>query len=190
MNFSKNLMVAWLTPIRTGTRSCMRIMDYFNFDRREDHECFIEGNLNDYFFIVNTHNPYKRLFSIYNFDITNSNTKLDFKTWSKKYISQITHNNNPQQIIITEILKNLSKKPDYIVKVESLYDDLMNLDFIKNDKSDSLEEIFKNYILTNRTFDPTLPFWKTEYDEKFADYVYENLKKDFDFFDYKKDSWK
>ena len=36
-----------------------------------------------------------------------------------------------KQIIITEILKNLSKKPDYIVKVESLYDDLMNLDFIK-----------------------------------------------------------
>lgn len=191
LNFSEKYKVNWFTPIRTASRACMPIMNHLNFDIISTHDEVLHGNFIENLLIMNVHNPYKRLFSIYNLYQEHNNVfGLSFDDWVKKNLNEVNeHNNNPHQFWLSTFYKNFPKKPDFIVKVESLYVDLKKIDFIdENDKE--IKKIFSEYIIENKCKDEKLPNWKSVYNEKFASFIFENFKEDFEIFGYERDSWK
>lgn len=181
-------MVSWFTPIRTATRSCNQIMDYFGFDINRNHDDNIVEDLSMCTFIMNVHNPYKRLFSIYNLHkYHNPDSEFEFQDWVSMTLEELNEKNNPQQISLFYYYKLFSKKPDYIVKVENLFYDLMKIQFINQNYSDKLKNIFDNYVLKNE-FEEGRD-WKSKYNENFSNLIYHKLRDDFEIFGYDKDSW-
>jgi hypothetical protein len=78
--------------------------------------------------------------------------------------------------------------PKYYVRYEFLEFDLKSLPIV-NDNLEMLEDVFKKYIKENR-FKTNIPHWKTYYNQDLADFVYDKLHKDFQLFNYERDSWK
>jgi hypothetical protein len=189
MNYSDKYKVLWATPIRTATRSCNPIQRYFGFDVVGIHKLEIPKNKGDYFFVLNTRNPYNRMISIYHlycihFQLVPNN----FNIWIRKMLDEEV-NFPPDKTSGYQIFlkKKITKTPDLLIRVESLYSDILKLPFF-DDNSDELSDIVNKNILTNRyssEYD-----CKEYYDQDLADYVYSYLEEDFVYFNYNKDSWK
>jgi hypothetical protein len=188
MNYSDKHKILWATPIRTATRSCTPIQKYFEFDVSGNHGLLIPDEKKDYFFIFNTRNPYIRMISIYHlycihFKVTPNN----FNEWIReKLYEEIKY---PTQTLNYEIFlsKKINKTPDLIVKVETLYSDILKIP-IFTDNSDELFNIVNSNILNNRYSSDYN--YKEHYDQDLANYVYSYLEEDFVYFNYNKDSWK
>lgn len=194
MNYSKKYKINWFTPIRTGTRATKKIMDYFKFEVSGVHDEHYNEETKDYEIIVNTHNPYKRLYSIFNLNKINIPESIfGFEFWIRNLCSGPripTEPPNPFQIYMSKYYYNFPKKPKHIVRVENFYEDLQKIDFIANDNSEELNEIFVNTILINRYISEENENWKSLYNQNFADFIYENFKDDFEIFGYDRNSWK
>jgi hypothetical protein len=188
MNYSDKYKVLWATPIRTATRSCAPIQKYFGFEISGKHGFQIPKGKEQYFFVLNTRNPYTRMISIYHLFCIHSNLiPNDFNNWiRKKLYEEIKHHG---QTLDYEFFlkKRITKIPDLLIRVENLYSDILKLPFFM-DNSDELFDIVNDNILKNgysSGYD-----YKEFYDQDLADYVYSYLEEDFVFFNYSKDSWK
>jgi hypothetical protein len=188
MNYSDKHRVLWATPKRTATRSCIPIQKHFGFEVVGQHELEIPKNKEDYFFVLNTRNPYIRMISIYHLFCNNFNLiPNDFNNWIReKLVEEIKY---PNQTLNYQIFlkRKISKTPDLIIKVENLYSDILKIP-IFTDNSDELFDIVNKNILTNgysSGYD-----YKEYYDQDLADYVYSYLEEDFVYFNYNKNSWK
>lgn len=188
MNYSDKHKVLWATPIRTATRACTPIQEYFEFDIIGKHDLQIPKGKEDYFFVLNTRNPYARMISIYrlyciHFKLVPNN----FKIWiTKKLDEEIKF---PKETLDYQIFlkKKIDKVPDLIIRLENLYSDILKLPFF-NDNSDELFDIVNDNIIKNvysSGYD-----YKEYYNQDLADYVYSYLEEDFVYFNYNKDSWK
>ena len=187
INYSDKHRVLWATPRRTATRSCIPIQKYFGFEVAGQHELEIPKDKEDYFFVLNTRNPYDRMISIYHlFCIDYNLIPNNFNNWIReKLVEEIKY---PNQTLNYQIfLKNkITKTPDLLIRLENLYSDILKLPFF-NDDSDALFDIVNYNILKNRYL--TVKNQKY-YDQDLADYVYSYLEEDFVYFNYNKDSWK
>ena len=188
MNYSETLKVIWATPIRTATRSCIPIQEFFGFDVVGDHGLEIPKNKEDYFFVFNTRNPYSRMISIYH--LYCKHVKLvpnNFNVWIRKKLEEevnFSHQTLDYQIFLK---KKITKTPDLIIRLENLYSDVLELPFFDNN-SDELFDIFNDNIIKNlysSGYD-----YNEYYNQDLADYVYSYLEEDFVYFNYNKDSWK
>ena len=188
MNYSDKYKVLWATPIRTATRSCKPIQKYFEFDVIGEHGLEIPKGKEDYFFVLNTRNPYIRMISIYHLFCIHSNSiPNDFNSWIRQKLYE--EKKFPGKTLDYEYLikKRITKTPDLLIRVESLYSDILKLPFFM-DNSDELFDIVNDNILNNgysSGYD-----YKEYYDQDLADYVYSYLEEDFVYFNYNKDSWK
>lgn len=186
MPYSDKLKVYWMFPMRTASRSCMSICRHFNFQETNVH--YLEGPLKpDYDLISNVRNPYSRLLSIYEiFCIHKKIQPNNFKSWVLG-----NHDKRLYQIDLYDTFSELNRIPTRFIRTEFLLEDLNELPFIKNEKSEEFQSILYENILNNhyRSEVFTEP-WQTYYDEELADAVYNSLKKDFDLFGYDKNSWK
>lgn len=167
-------------------------MDHFKFNQIQSHSEEIPPNCNDYFFIMNVHNPYKRIVSL--FEMIKKGERygaIIFEEWIKKIVHEFQKNNtNPNQIQLSKIFHNFEKKPDHFVRVENLYEDLLKIKFIEDKFNPELEQIFTEYILKNNYGERENDFWKNKYDKNLSDLVFDNFKNDFELFGYDKNSWK
>jgi hypothetical protein len=188
MNYSDKYKVLWATPIRTAARSCMPIQTYFEFDVIGEHGFQIPKGKEEYFFVLNTRNPYIRMISIYHLFCVHSNsTPNDFNSWIRQKLYE--EKKFPGKTLDYEYLikKRITKTPDLLIRVESLYSDILKLPFFM-DNSDELFDIVNDNILNNgysSGYD-----YKEYYDQDLSDYVYSYLEEDFVYFNYNKDSWK
>jgi hypothetical protein len=188
MNYSDNHKVLWATPKRTATRACIPIQQYFGFDKIGQHDLQIPKGKEDYFFVLNTRNPYTRMISIYhlfciNFELVPNN----FNIWIRKKLDEEV--NLPDKTLDYQIFlkKKIVKSPDLIIRLENLYSDILKLPFF-NENSDELFDIVNDNIIKNvysSGYD-----YKEYYNQDLADYVYSYLEEDFVYFNYNKDSWK
>lgn len=141
--------------------------------------CFFEGH-EDFTFISTIRNPYQQVFS--DFPKNGKQTKVDFKE----------HVERKFQLAKSDVYNfwNYSERfPDYILRVEKLYEDYLEIPFIKNSelaKSGGLKRI----IDSNPNKTPLNYSWKDFYDQNIADLVYYNTSSYFDLFKYDKNSWK
>ena len=84
MNYSDDLKVVWITPMRTGTRSSNALMQKLNFSGM-NHEIKIPKGKENYFVVINIRNPYSRLVSLYNmFKVSQKKMNYEFEDWIKK----------------------------------------------------------------------------------------------------------
>ena len=188
MNYSDIHKVIWATPIRTATRSCTPIQKYFGFEINGQHDLEIPKGKEDYFFVLNTRNPYNRMISIYHLYCTQFQlVPNNFKIWITKKLDEEV--NLPNQTLNYQIFlkKKITKTPNLIIRLENLYSDVLELPFFDNN-SDELFDIFNDNIIKNvysSGYD-----YKEYYNQDLADYVYSYLEEDFVYFNYNKDSWK
>ncbi len=90
----------------------------------------------------------------------------------------------------------MDKKFDKFIKVERLSDDLKTLSFI-DFSNPKIQDIWQRNILNNgythefkNIKNDVRTNWFDFYTEELADLVYNNLKEQFDLFDYERTSWK
>ena len=181
-------------PAKTASSLFSQIFDNYDFETYEvdremrfinkgfshSHDYPFFNNHERYQFICTTRNPYARLLSFYG-DMPYFNRSDFEKSLELHLFANHLH---------TEIIEIFNKrKPDIIIKFESLYEDLMKIPFIRNSsyiKSEKFTQLF-NSKPHYRGFDYD---WKDYYDKDLADLVYYNSLPLFDVFGYEKDSWK
>jgi len=205
MNYNDELKVVWITPTRTGTRSSGVIMSKLNFKNDIDkvqyggvvHGIGIPDGKDKYELIVNIRNPYSRMVSLYYLYLNNSKEfNQSFYRWVKSNLSFPDYNEN---FFISDSLKKLSKVPDLYVRMENFENDINSIWFVK-ENFNFLEQILKNSIEKN-DFDLDefqinvhgfikKESWKEYYNDEISEFVYEKMRREFDFFSYDKNSWK
>lgn len=169
MNISIENEVIWLAPERTATSITKKIFENYNFstkrkknnfepvnflDDKQSHENIIFEEYKNFKIITNIRNPYDRVFGCYNkFYLEKPLMKISrdvkekFNTWIEK-----TFLNHGYEVFLNKFysddLNYLNKwtfediNPDYIIKTESIYEDLLKLPFINSDSSEDKQFIF------------------------------------------------
>jgi hypothetical protein len=114
-----------------------------------------------------------------------------FKLWIKDVLDDSKIKHNMSTVYLDQLINSLPKKPDVFVKIESLNEDLKKLWFIK-ENMDLLVSDFDSQINENQyvnEYREHIP-WQNFYNQELADFVYQKTQKQFEMFNYEKDSWK
>ncbi len=193
MNYSDDLKVVWITPMRTGTRSSNALMQKLNFSGI-NHEIKIPKGKENYFVVINIRNPYSRLVSLYNmFKVSQKKMNYEFEDWIKK--DHFVLMDKDYDIFISDRIKKLNTKPSFLVRMESFVEDILSLDFIR-DNYELLKEDIEENILKNRYENDYVPlgsqkkFWKEYYTDELAEMVQYKMKNEFEYLNYNLNSWK
>ena len=194
MAHSETLNVFWFNPMRAATRSTKEIQLFLNFTDSGNHD---EPNKkhNGFYFVSNIRNPYSRVVSLFYFIFRTDNRDIDnFKLFVKKKIWEERNLESPPnlQLNLNKIFEKFGRNPDYLVKTENIYDDIMDLPFIKEKTNPDFLRLMDEKIRKNNYFQEygRKPYWKEHYDEDTANILYEYLEKDFILGNYDKNSWK
>lgn len=194
MAYSDTLKVFWFNPMRTASRSTKEIQIHLGFKDPGAHYPPTE-KYKEYYIVSGFRNPYSRFVSIFHFIFDRETRTTDeFKAFAKKKIWEEKNliNRPNYQLNLSDIFEYQKFKPQYLVRVENLYEDIMNLWFVKEKKDDKLLEIMDSYVNTNNFHHEQgpRPSWQEHYDEETANLVYDFFIKDFELGGYDKNSWK
>jgi hypothetical protein len=195
MKYNDNLKVAWATPMRTATRSCIPIQKILNFDDLyENHIMTFDKGKEDYYLVLNIRHPYSRLVSLFKLFCIHKNKKFEieiFSKWIKSALDKKNEHLNYYTVYLDHLLSEIPKEPDVYIRTEFLESDLKELWFVK-ENMDLLEDCFTNNIVNNpfkNEYTDYIP-WQSFYDQDLADFVYSRLENQFKIFNYNKDYWK
>ena len=195
MNYSDELSVIWITPMRTATRTCGELQKIYNFDVSSHHGNNIPKNKSNYTLIFNIRNPYSRLVSLFRIFLHHTKEySVKFEPWVKMVTDKDFKSNSSlmgYDFFLDKIINGLDKKPDYCVRVEFLEQDLKNLPFVRDNIS-NLDEYFKTQINYNgyeNEFGDSNN-WQSMYTQELADLIYSRREEEFKLFNYNKDYWK
>lgn len=198
MNYSDKHKICWVTPMRTATRSCTKIQNFFEFDSSAGHDVINYEDKKEYDIIFNIRSPYPRIVSLFKIFCFHHNTyNTDFNLWLQMVTDDIHRQANfGYNIHLDDIMKKIHKPPTYFVKVEYLEDDLKKIPLIKNNLS-FLNDIFENEIRRNgysfefSRYSEKMNFpWQSYYNQKTADLVFTATENQFEIFNYNRDFWK
>lgn len=190
MPFSEELRYYWFTPMRTGSRSCSKISEFFNF-KFHGHSMKISESHENFSVILNVRHPYTRLVSLYNQACFNFGWKNNnFEEW---LIRNLNSEIDYHQIFIEQLIKkNIPQKINHFVKLENLENDLLKIPFISREK-ENLEKIFNEHIRKNlyenmleKVGQVEMNPWMSFYNRKLLDLVYDKLRLQFEIFNYNK----
>lgn len=192
----------WLPP-KTATHTVSWIFGHFDFNSffwndnnfvsvREDfvhfsHEYNYPPNHQDLSFICTFRNPYERIFSFFKMrnnktmkfqvdEFTNP-TKDEFKNFFDKELKKENFEARFKP-------KFHVRKPDYLIRTETFYEDLLAIPFIKNSKlyeCGILQEMCEKKI--NKTFTSNFDEYM---DNEMKDWIYTNYKDEFELGNYKR----
>jgi len=203
VTYSEKEKMILILPPKTGTIHAAFMFNHFDFTTKlyelETEELLVDYNyvmnhhgvkfsdkFKDYSVILTARNPYAILVSEYYQEIKN---KFDDDKPTKTFKEYFSNNLNSNDFFH----KNgffFKKTPDYLLRVESLYHDYIQIPFVRNsklNKSGLLYELCNKKLHSNKNNNKSLEEY---YTEDMADYVYTNLKSYFDLASYHKDSWK
>lgn len=193
MPHSDKLQYYWFTPMRTGSRSCSHILRYFGFENL-GHQLKIHEERKHFSIILNVRHPFTRLVSLYNLNCLWEQCANDkFEEWAKNYLTA-WYPKLEFQIFLRELLNERWQSKLQLVKLESFQSDLMKIPFVHSEY-ENLKEVIENNIEENKyinEFDSRLITkkpWQEFYNQELINFVYENLKYQFDFFSYNPDYW-
>lgn len=200
INISDKYRTFVWTPERTGSNHFTNIIKRLGFKTHvfEDNKlveieslhlsshCKFFDNHWDYSFILSTRNPYSHSVSF------GGGGYLDFTPENQELVRERMENEFQFPLIKGNCCNCFHiRPPDYFVRLESLYDDYLNIPFIKDHQinlSGELEKMCKEKVNSSPATDNN--YWKKFYDQDMADLVYYNNIKSFELFGYDKNSWK
>ena len=180
--------IYWYTPARTGSRTIAEVLEKLDFESVRNHNYYPNARKDGFFQIWSVRNPYSRLVSLYNQKRQPPHyEKNDFEVWLKNKLKN-------DYLITKQDWDNLyvykqKDKPDMIVRMENFKNDLLQVDFIKENFNYQTNSIFGIDLETNRyslKIENNRKFYDF-YNEELVDLVYENLKHEFELFGYNKD---
>lgn len=203
MNISQEHRMIWLAPERCATQITKKILSNYNFsfavpslqddnpnfqEKRHFHSNIVDEPYTDFQIILNIRNPYDLVFSFYvnNFSskpITkdSKNVKENFNKWvNKAFLNHGYHVflcplYNEKDFLFNKWDFKDDKKIDFVLKVETLYDDIIKIPFIK-DTSDTIKEEIKYLIQNNGFFNKRYFKFNELYDFRSAQLVYHFFK--------------
>ena len=194
MSYSDKFKVVWLNPMRIGTRSCISIQKRLGFEECGSHNFIIPKEREGYQIVINIRNPYSRIVSLYKLNRIWEHREFnikDFEPWVRDALDDAKIRLNISTIHLDLLINQLPKKPDLYVKIERFDEDLKKLWFIQ-DNLDLLKSDFEIQINENQyinEYNSNIP-WQNFYNLELANFVYEKTQKQFNMFNYEKDSWK
>jgi hypothetical protein len=154
-----------------------------------NHRCLLFNGHENYKVLAAIRNPYSKFFSEFTFTskpekilLTEKNIERFTEFLEDKFSSDFLVRENCCDFFV--------RTPDYVVRVENLYEDYSKIPFIiESDyfKSGKLKEKTKVRVNVSNE-DESL--WKKFYTKNTADLVYYRMPRYFDLFGYDKNSWK
>jgi hypothetical protein len=82
------------------------------------------------------------------------------------------------------------RKPDYIIRVESMLDDYLKIPHVKHTEYYKSGELEKDCLIKKNSSDYTNFDWRSLYNQNIADMVYYNYAQVFELGGYDRNSWK
>jgi len=169
MNVNHEHKIIWWAPERCGTKALAHVFSKLGFEfytnismyekklksDYQSHEIQIPESLSDYQIIFSTRNPYDRVLSLFtNFTNVGKNSlymKGNENVFIQKYEVFLNElfsysNNKIEKPILKNYIQKYSmdgKGPDFIVRLESMVEDLSKFDFVKN------SELWKSGYITD-----------------------------------------
>jgi hypothetical protein len=182
-NISEKYKFQWVAPERTGSRKVAEILSYYGFTH-EGRKIFNNGTFHHshyyteeqkhdgYKLIVSTRNPYSRAHSLFRnyFNTKKNSDKYDFKSY-------LLNMSDAMKGLLTKPI--LAQKPDYIIRLENMREDLMKLPFIFDVLNENQLSLLTQH---GKQIEP----WEDFYDEEGKEIVYNLIRNHFDFFGYEK----
>lgn len=192
MYISDEYKVQWWLPPRTGSRMTKSILLKLDFEERWGHHtCFGDSTYDVY---INIRNPYAITVSYYHLrqsDIRQRDNPETFEEFVRKFKGEYLNFKNYHLLDYLQALKERKLQPTKIIRQEHLFEDLLSIDFIKNNQhrlETQIAYLEEGSTPWRKYYDST-PY-NEYYTQELADIIYENRKKFFDFGRYDKDSWK
>lgn len=181
-NISEKYKFVWVAPSRTGSRTVSEILTYYDFKfngfpvflyngYRYTHISPNVEQFSDYKIICSARNPYSRVYSHFK----NYGHHQPEKT-KENFRNYVFGNEWVENNLLEPILK---KRPDYIIRIEHIKEDLMKIPFI----FDKLTHRQLDLLLLHDVVDET---WRTYYDDEMKEKVYQSFRNHFDYWGYEK----
>lgn len=200
MYVNKELNVEWWLPPRTASRMTAEIIRLLGFEV-DGHHHLIYDEVSNRKIILNVRNPYSIMVSRYRQFYNEHNLKReDFKLdtffgFINSFIHWVNNSSSTYRFYRhPEILTKANRKPDIVIRYETFVDDILSIDFIKDNVEKIPHQIEKlhngkSHWPDNSDLKITGPYYEF-YDQECADLVYNHYEHLFIFDGYEKDSWK
>ncbi len=184
-NVSEKYKFIWVAPERTGSRKVAEVLTYYGFQNNGtrvfevgnyafNHYYTPDEKYEDYKIVCNTRNPYSRVYSLFK-NFYGKSLKKD-KDSLKSFLVNNLVSGEMVKMVMNPIL---SKKPDYVIRLEHMSEDLLKLPFI----SDVLTEEQVRMISSHGK---EIEEWEQYYDLESKNIVYSYCKDHFIFGGYEK----
>jgi hypothetical protein len=183
-NISEKYKFQWIAPERTGSRKLSEILTYygftwngekvFNYGTYKYSHRTDQNNYQDYKVICSARNPYSRVLSLFKnfYQKTQEKNKETFKNYLKYDLPQ----GQMYNMVVNPILTN---RPDYIIRLEHMVDDLLKLPFI-------LDVLTERQVRLLTEHGKPIDEWESFYDEESKDIIRNLIPTHFEYFGYEK----
>lgn len=183
-NISEKYKCEWVAPERTGSRKVAEILTFYGFKNNENpiYSCnnhFHRHNgpnekYGDYLLICNARNPYSRTYSIFKnlYPVQQDKSKESFK----KFLFQELESSYVKNMVINPIF---SRKPNHIIRLENIFEDLIKLPFIFDVLTEPQVKMLSSH-------GKLLDEWEQFYDQETKEFVFDLTKHHFHEWGYEK----
>jgi hypothetical protein len=190
MYISDGYQIQWWVPPRTASRMTNKFLQRLNFRGQWGHHTVYGDSTYDVY--LNIRNPYSIVASL--FFLSRVANGLTFEEFVRKSKGEYLGFHNTHLLDYIQALKDRKLKLVKLIRVENLIDDLLSIDFIRENEEllvKEIEELNKGVGPWRKGYNPEmLKPYSEFYTQELADIVYQNRKKYFKFGGYDKDSWK
>ena len=191
MLYHKDYKINYWLPPRCASRTTLDFLKKVGFEKTQNYHDLILFD-NSWDLVVNVRNPYSAYVSY--FFHTYQEDNLYFEHFIKNRFPELYHKKMETIWDVGTRLMDLNIRPKNMVRVENLEEDLMSLDFIKQN-IDVLGESFDYLKLGKEPYQVRYPEicknpYHTFYNQELADIVWERKKYSFELLGYDRDSWK
>lgn len=183
-NISEKYGFQWIAPERTGSRKVAEILSYYGFTNNGNkvfhfgnyhHSHNYDPTLNiDLDVICSCRNPYSRVLSLYKnyYESHPIKSPENFK----KYLVEDLPKGQMLKMIMNP---KLERKPNFVLRLENLTQDLLKLPFI-------LDVLTERQVKLMSSHEKMIDEWESFYDEENRGIIYNLVPEQFNFFGYEK----
>ena len=191
MLYHKDYKINYWLPPRCGTHTTLDFLLKLGFERSDNYHDLILFD-DSWDLVLNTRNPYSMYVS--HFFHTYQENNSSFELFLKNKFPESYHRRIETIWDVGITLKKLDIKPKKIIRLENFIDDLLSLDFIK-DNLDYLGDPIEFLRLGKTPHQTNYPDicknpYSSFYNQELADIVWERKKYSFELLGYDRDSWK
>lgn len=195
MLYSEKYKVQWWRVMRNASRTLEEVPIKLGFiDKERTHSCLVHNP--DWHVVVCCRNPYGRAISFWL--LRNKTENLTSLSLSfEEYLRSKNEYFSISEGEIFEPITTLNKHPQmpqYIIRFENIYDDLMNIPFVQENQNVLSRTLISIKYEPRRykaqyTEDITQAY-SSFYNQELADIVWNEKQYEFEYWGYSRDSWK